>query len=367
MGLTEVRRAAVAVASYGLPGVDEDRISALVEDAEWSELLDLIRSQRLTGLLSAMADDGMMGVDTRRVEEAHGLQAAAMTLAVLLERRLLEVARLLDERSIEHRVLKGPSFARLHYGDPALRPFGDIDLLIAGDRIDEALGLLEGKGGRRRFSEPRPGFVRRFGKGASIALPDGIDVDVHRTLALGPFGVMLDPSVLFERETRFVVGGRLMSALALEERCLHACYHAVLGHAVPRLLALRDVAQVIGRLPVALDHLVDLARSAGAEVVVARATTLAWDTFDLRAGPDIVSWARSHRPDQRSTRMLDLYQGASRSSAGLTLRAGWAIPGWRDRARYGVAVLFPRGSGPGAWSTRWASGLRSIGMGRVSS
>ena len=38
----------------------------------------------------------------------------------------------------------------------------------------------------RESAEPRPGFDRRFGKGVCLVRPDGVQVDLHRTLAAGP-------------------------------------------------------------------------------------------------------------------------------------------------------------------------------------
>ena len=68
-------------------------------------------------------------------------------------------------------------------------------------------------------------------------------------------------------------------ALAREERFLHSCFHAALGDNPPRLLALRDVAQVLldGRLDL---HLVRaLAASWQADAVWRARCTSLWQTF----------------------------------------------------------------------------------------
>ncbi len=57
-----------------------------------------------------------------------------------------------------------------------------------------ARGARQDAGGRRRFSEVRPGFDRRWGKGACVVAADGTELDVHRTFVAGPFGLTVDLS-----------------------------------------------------------------------------------------------------------------------------------------------------------------------------
>ena len=118
-----------------------------------------------------------------------------MRSCVWLERWTLEVVQLFADAAIEVRLLKGPAVAHLDYPDPAWRAFGDIDVLVPSAQYDDAIRALLAVGGRRRSQEVRPGFDRRFGKGACVTLLNGVQVDVHRTLASGPFGLTVDLGV----------------------------------------------------------------------------------------------------------------------------------------------------------------------------
>src|SRR5437879_3101885 len=91
--------------------------------------------------------------------------------------------------------------------------------------------------GRRRFEEgelgftrprpePRPGFSERFGKAATHRGVDGLELDLHRTLVVGPFGLWLEPDELFEHAILFHLWGRELRRLDDTALVLHACLNA---------------------------------------------------------------------------------------------------------------------------------------------
>jgi hypothetical protein len=346
-----------AVASSGLGAAPVDPRSVLDPD-RWPALVDRIRADRLEGLLSLYATDSGVATE-RQLDQSRELHTAAALLAVHLEQRLLEVAALFDEHAIDFRVLKGPAHAHLLYPEPALRSFGDIDLLVRGDRIGEAVRLLTELGGRRRFPELRPGYDRRFTKGVAVVLPGGDEIDLHRTLAPGPFGLALDPGELFEREQAFELGGRCLPAMDPADQLLHSCYHAALGRAEPNIVALRDVAQSVERPGLHVGTALERAVRWRGRIVVASSVALAAGMFGLAADMPIVEFAERYRPDRTETRWLATYHGSARTTANQALASMQALPGWRERGAYAVAVAIPttRGSIP----HRWRRGIRQLG------
>ena len=273
------------VAAFGLPGVrapmNATSMRAALSDGEWRALLTAATRERLTPLLAIAADAGALHLTDGQHREAVRAHEQAMRLCVLLERALVEVTDELDAAGVAHRVLKGSAVAHLDFPDPAWRAFGDVDVLVEGPDYDRALGVLTDKGAHRRYHEVRPGFDRRFGKGACVVLADGTQIDVHRTFVSGPFGLTVDLPELFETWTPLSVGGRALRALDPEHRFLHACYHASLGDVPARLVALRDVAQLA--LAPAFDRDLVSARATSwhAEAVVARAVKLSWSMLGL--------------------------------------------------------------------------------------
>lgn len=339
----DLRRLLLGVAAHGLASS-----VALPErpltDAQWRRLRDTVSHQRITGLAMLAADDGALVVDAGQraaLEEDH-LEALAHVLR--LERMLLELHDVLTEAEVPFAVLKGSAVAHLDYVDPSLRTFGDNDLLLPTDRLAAGLAALREHGYVRPAAEIAPGFDVRFGKGATLRDPaSGHELDIHRTLAMGPFGLLIRLEELWADPTSFELGGRRLVALGAEQRCLHACFHATIGNSTRRVLPYRDVAEMVLYGQGDADRLLGLARSWGAEAVVARAVADTWDALELADENPLVTWARGRVPSRREERLLGVYgQGASYAAKAV---AGLAVlPTWRDRADYVRLLTVPRGA-----------------------
>ncbi|MEJ7846372.1 MAG: nucleotidyltransferase family protein [Acidimicrobiales bacterium] len=329
------------MAAHGLPGATRPWPEAPLEGGRWAGVLSTAIHQRITGLLAQAIADDAFPVTPEQADEADRAHRASMVTAVRLERRLVRTAERLDAAGIDFRVLKGSAVAHLDFPDPALRSFGDNDLLVRPEQFDAAVAVLVAAGHHRKFPEPRPGFDRRFSKGSCLVGPDGYEVDLHRTLAMGPFGVRIRIDDLWSRPSAFTVGGRPFAALAPEVRFVHACIHAVLGDNFMRLATLRDVVQLQqGRR-------FDVARvrqvSAGweADAVVAAAVLLAATVLGLEPSGPLGEWASSYQPTRRDHRELALYGTPDQSYAAKSFAAIRAIPGTRDKAAFALGLAFP--------------------------
>jgi hypothetical protein len=331
-----------AVAAYGLPGTLTELPGSPLEDAAWRSLLAAVRWQRLTGHLALAVRDGafpVTGFQASELAEAHG---AAMAGVLTLERTLLATVEALSGDGIETRVLKGAAAAHLDYPDSALRSFGDVDLLVRSADFRRATELLVSLGLRRRFAEPRRGFDEHFGKGASFWAPDGNEVDLHRTLALGPAGLRVRLDELWGSGTPFTVGGRTLAALGAGERLLHACYHAALGDHPPRLVPLRDVVQLVLSGAVDAERTIATAAAWRGRAVVAFAVSRAWAAFRLTDVVVLSAWAEQYHPTPEEERELAVYTSDSSTYAEKAVASLRAIPRLRDRLTYAAALAFPR-------------------------
>jgi hypothetical protein len=319
--------------------------------------------QRITGFLVAAIRDDALATTSWQRRQAAEAHAQARCFVLLLEGLLLELVERLEGRGIEYRVLKGPAFAHLLYREPWLRSYGDIDLLIPPDRLEDVAALLSCLGYGRDHPELRPGFDRRFGKGVTLRTPQGLPVDLHRTLADGPFAQRIDPSELFASSTSFSLGGRHIRTLGKAEHFLHACVHAVLGDAPPRLVSLRDLAQLALAPEFDLDRVRGLSASWRAEAVVARAVRAAWSVFQLADEAPVSAWAHRYRPTRSQERVLRVYPTRDHLTA-MALAQLPTVPGLRGKAAYLRATLLPdrdylqaRGTGRLAWWHRAAKTL----------
>lgn len=355
---------AAAVAAYGLPsrrGVPDRPL----DPHQWAAALREARDARTIGLLSRAIEEGSFAATDQQKAQAYDLHAESMGLAVVLERALLDVVALLIAATVDYRVLKGSAVAHLDYPDPALRPFGDVDLLVPASSFDLTVATLVEAGYARSRPQLRPGFDRRFAKSVNLTSPDGLPVDLHRTLAAGHFGLLLDVDDLFASSAPFVLAGCRLSALDAEDRFLHACYHAVLG-AAPPLLALRDIAQMLLTTELDLGEVRQRCSAWRAEAVLARAVALAWETLGLSEPLPLVAWARGYRPVATERWALQAHSVQRRRGAkALTTLA--AIAGLRNKLAFLWALAVPSptflGDGRGRYRRWWAQ--RAVALTRT--
>lgn len=332
---------AAKVAAAGLPGSLHDRPDAPLHDRLWERLLDRVREQRLTGLLaSAVSTGSWPATDEQYVDvlEAH----VRATFEVLeLEHLLLVVVDQLAAAGVDARVLKGSAVAHLDYPQTHERVFGDVDLLVRGADFDRAVETLVRLGYHRRFPQPRRGFDSRFSKGTSFVSPDGFELDLHRTFVMGPFGLLVDLDQVWAEHQPFTVGGQSLAALAPDVRFLHACFHAALGDAVPRLMPQRDVVQLLLGGSLDMNVVRELMSTWRAQAVVARAVTLAWETLAVADVVALSAWAQRYTPSAQERRYLKVYTDTRGSYAAKELAALSALPRTRDRVAFLHALVLP--------------------------
>jgi hypothetical protein len=339
------------VAATGLPGRPERYLSHPLEDGHWSALLGQASGQRLQGHLLEAIGSGALPVTEGQREAAEDRHLAACANVLRLERRLLEVGDLLRTDAIEPIVLKGSAIAHLSYPEPAARLFGDLDLLVRSDQLGPAVELLERElSAVRSVPEVRPGWDRRFAKSVTLRCPDGIELDLHRHLLFGTFAFRVDLDELFASAVAFDLGGQRLRSLGPETRFLHACYHAALGDADPRLSGVRDVAQLLHRDEHDPDRVLELAAGWGSLTVVRRAVGLCREVLGVEPAGPIVEAVALHRPPRRDLRAVASYVGENRSHAAKVLASLPFMDGVGARASFLVGSALP--------SRRFVSGSR---------
>lgn len=323
--------------AQGLSGAPDP--GPLPEGTAWAEMLAAAVDERAIPLLATAVFEGLLEASTDQAEALTRAHEDLMRACLMLERATLEVAEVFESTNLAFRVLKGPGIAHLDYPDASWRAFGDVDVLVPSRSYDAAVRALENLGAHRRSREVRPGFDRRFGKGVCLVLPDGVQVDVHRTLASGPFGLAIDLDGLFAEHEVVRLGNRDVPTLSREHRFLHACYHASLGDAVPRIVALRDVAQLLLTTDLDFARARSTAGSWRGGIVIARAISVAWERFGLAPTP-ASEWAAAYVGDRFERRSLAAYVGPNRSYARQMAAAVPAVPGLSAKFAFVRSLLF---------------------------
>lgn len=328
-----------AIAAYGLPTAHRLPPSP-IEDLQVSTLLAGCESHRVLGLLGSAVRDGAFPVTSAQHEEIEGRWQAWLAHAVRVERLLLDVVAVLTQAGVRSLVLKGVALAHAAYLDPGARVFGDVDLLVEPGRLHRAAAVVATRfEGERAEPEVRPGFDDRFGREVLVRV-DPIEVDLHRTFVNGAFGMRIDLEGLFAAPSQVRIGGQDLDVLAPVERLLHAAYATVLSDWPPRLVAARDLAQIVLGSEPDVRAVVDRAHAWRGEAVLAAGIQHAWRVLRITARVPLWDWAQTH-PGSRVDRALI---GASRGPArGYTsqLTSLLAIRGIRPRAEFLRAIAFP--------------------------
>jgi hypothetical protein len=340
-----------AIDLLGLPPTTHGPLTAWpagpLDDGAWQALHHTATSGRVTGLLAMATHGGLLPATPAQHEAAAAAHREAMAVALVLERMLIDTRRRLARADgIEPIVLKGPAVAHLDYPDPLWRDFGDIDLLVPAPQIRATIAAVESAGGRRPMPEVRPGWDRRFAKSITLLDREGYEIDLHRTIAPGLFGLRVDPVRLFGHPDRFSVGGETFHALAPGARLLHACLHVAAGNREARMSSVVDVA-LLGSAalgtgaraagttgpPAELARFRRLATDFGCSAAVERAVATAAE----RLGADVLALTDDLTVTDHDRHRLDHY---GEGFAGPAVGALEAVP-WRWRPAYLRALLWP--------------------------
>lgn len=262
----------------------------------WDWLLERAQAHRVLALFSGRLDQNgyvdELSEGVRERLERIRCEVRRKTAAAILTLR--EVAEICERRSIPFIVLKGSYLAEKVYGDPHLRAFNDVDVMVPDDRVDE-LGkeLLA----REYFFYNSP-FIHRharrslrerlLGTQPAVSADEArrllrihhhhfvfgpretdprIPVEVHWHIA-PPRLVSVPAERIWAHATDAVLSGIKVKTLDPEATLLHAAVHATerppRGY---RLLALCDFVWIAERLESRIqpEELREMARSWGVE------------------------------------------------------------------------------------------------------
>jgi len=326
------------IAAWHLPGgrplrpePDEDRGRRLVTRAV---------HERLIGVLGVAVRSGDMVLGPQAADAALDAHRAALVWSLRIEQELLAVTSCLGPYGVEPVVVKGPAAAHVDAAEPSLRTFADLDLLVEADDLPLAVELLGQRGGTRQAGERRRGFDRRFAKSVTVRFPDGLEVDVHRTLCDGAHGVRIPAARLHGERVPFVVGGVELWCLAPTHRMLHAAYHLALGSPVPRLGSLRDLAGYLVDPSFALADIVAEAQRWRGEAVLRDAVQTTIATVGIEA-PAWERWAATVDVSAREARIVARQRREGSAIGRAKLDGLRELQRWSDRGAYAFALAVP--------------------------
>src|SRR6267378_1861195 len=260
------------------PSCDRQRLRALLRSVDWARLLILAEEHGVAGHLTASLrglKEDLIPPETRQALVDR--QRAQVVFTLRLTAELFRILDRFTSEGIGALVVKGPVLAVQAYGDPAMRAYGDLDLLVRQGDIRRATELLSAGG----FSPGVPLSAIDAGRIPGQYLfskPDSkLIVELHNDCTLRYFPRRLPLEEFFARQIRVRVDGHDVSALSVEDELVLICIHGA-KHFWERLMWIADVAALISRqTAINWERVADSAKAVGAERMLHTGLRLASD------------------------------------------------------------------------------------------
>ena len=229
---TDEGRLLLACARLRMDKAQEREAAAAVgKDLDWNYIAKAAYRHRIAPLVF----ENLKKIGDERIPE--GARAGFRKIVVAnasrfmrLDRALRSIAAALHCGDVPVMLLKGMALVRVLYGDGALRPMGDIDLLVREDDFDRFRACMHGLG----FDPPAslPDIAGRelveYGHYFDqVKFYDGRrnKVDTHfRLLNMGVPAA--DDEEVWRRARTVLVGETPVSVPSPEDMLLHLCFHA---------------------------------------------------------------------------------------------------------------------------------------------
>lgn len=223
----------------------------------------------------------------------------------------VRVVKCLESHGIRAVVLKGPPLASRLYGDVAIRPYKDIDILVPPDELVKAQGILE-KEGYRAINIPYPeqNFTSKQFRIIKRSLHQGfhvsywhnmknVNIEVHWR-----FGKSIH-ELTFPNESninRIEIAGYLLPVLCEEDWLIYLIVHGA-GHAWFRLRWLVDIARFVQQEGIDWEKTAFMAKSIGIQTLLHQSLILANRLLDAHVPVNFQSVIVSDRAAWRLSQL----------------------------------------------------------------
>jgi Uncharacterised nucleotidyltransferase len=322
------------------PQFSADRLSeCFSKPFDWPRLVMLAEEQGLLPLLTKRL--GELREDVAPSEIRQELRDAARARTLFTLSLTAELFRVLDRCAalgIEILLTKGPVLSARCYGDPGLRQYTDLDLVLRNAdiaRATEAMMALsyDPKIPLQAIRTGRvPGEYVFFQSGTKLL----VELHTERTFRYHPKPLSIEK--LFERQTRVRFDGHDVPALSVEDELILICIHGA-KHFWERLMWIADVAALVTHQSVDWNRAILAAREVQAErmlrVGLLLATNVAGAKLPAKIVDKIGSDVAAVRVAARIARRLPVVND---EPFGLLERAAFRI-GMRGGFPRGVAYL----------------------------
>lgn len=253
----------------------------------WAHFLDVVRRQRVPGLVHASLRElpaGCVPAPVLQEMEAESWKSARRNLIAVAG--MCRLTAELHRAGIEVAVLKGAPLGVLIYGDPGIRHSKDLDLLVRPEQVMAAESIVTSLG-YRRTTPPQTWTTKEVEEFRAVRShfeyvhpASKSQVEMHWRISENPlFGVQFPLPETWQ--TVKVGGGFSVRTLSRPDLLEYLCTHGA-SHAWSRLKWLADVAAMVRSDEAAAGLLLERAAAHGTSRAAAQALSLCWRLYGVR-------------------------------------------------------------------------------------
>ena len=265
------------------PEPDLRRIAELIRPADWARLLALAEDHGVTGHLAArLRELDASFIPAETLQALRDRQRAQTFVSLRMTAELFHLLDRFASEAIGALVVKGPVLAVQAYGDPAMRSYGDLDLLVRQRDIRRVTELMIAAGYQAAVSLASIDSGKIPGQ-YLFSKPDAkLLVELHNDFTLRYFPRRLPLEEFFERQIRVRLDAHDAPALCVEDELVLICIHGA-KHFWERLIWIADVAALVNR-QTAIDwpRVAESAKEVGAERMLHTGLRLAKNLLKLQ-------------------------------------------------------------------------------------
>jgi hypothetical protein len=276
------------------PQIYADRLNDFFrKPLNWAHLLMLAEEQGVLPLLTKRLEKLNSGVIPAEIRQKLRDAARAQTLFTLsLTGELFRVLDRFAALDIEILLTKGPVLSARCYGDPGLRQYTDLDLVLRDADILRATETMSALGYQAKVplsairAKKIPGEYMFSQAGTNLL----VELHTERTFRYHPKPLPIDE--LFDRHSQVRFDGHDVPALSTEDELILICIHGA-KHFWERLMWIADVAALVTQQTVDWDRAIAAAREVQAERMLGIGLLLASNMLAVRLPVEVVSAIRA--------------------------------------------------------------------------
>jgi hypothetical protein len=344
MMLTHIESTIVELIRAAFPLSQSAAPLPALEDTDWPLLVKTADHHGLAPLVFAsLKKSGLSSVGPK--SEIETLRLAYVRASVANHQAFQELSFLVDRferEKIPLIILKGGALGVTIYPDIALRPMGDLDLLIAPDAVECATRALIEQG-YVAYAEMAHGFANRFSVAQAFFKKGNrpSQIDLHWHAFTTPYYFERIPVEWFQRRTMEIsINNRRAFAFSPTAQLLHLSAHYMM-HSYQRLIWSYDLALLVSRCYGQIDweDIIESAEEFGLSQVLYEVLSEVRERWGIRVP---VAYYERLRTTQMPWRGRMIFAATNRlSDAELDVLKGLGLKGARRKSAYWLRVMFP--------------------------